>query len=70
MNRKIKSLLKLSRIPGFKLSQDDLKLLEDWKKQQEPIEIVAPKPKRKYTRRKKTTNEAKNKETGVLEIES
>ena len=49
MNRKIKSLLKLSRIPGFKLSQDDLKLLEDWKKQQEPIEIVAPKPKRKRT---------------------
>ena len=70
MNREIKRLLKLSNIPNFHLSAEEEAILNEWKRQQEPVEVI--KPKRTYTRRKKTTNEVKEeeKETGVLEINS
>ena len=57
MDREIKRLLKLKRIPGFKLSDKEEFMLECWKEQQEHIEApkVEEKPKkRKYTRKKKT----------------
>lgn len=68
MDKEIKRLLKLDRIPNFNLSKDEKEKLEAWKKAQEPVEI---KPKRTYTRKKKTTNEVKEeeKETGALEIQ-
>lgn len=67
MDREIKRLLKLSSIPGFQLTEKELATLEEWKRRQEPVEI---KPKRTYTRKKKTTNEVKeeDKETGEMEI--
>lgn len=70
MDREIERLLKLSSIPGFKLLPKEQKMLDEWKKQQVKIEPV--KPKRQYNRRKKTTNEVKEKakETGILEVES
>ena len=70
MNREIERLLKLSRVPGFKLLPKEQELLDEWKRQQAEIEIIPP--KRKYTRKKKTTNEVKSseKETGALIIES
>ena len=66
MDKEIKRLLKLNRIPNFKLSEKELFTLNEWKRQQKPVEIV--KPKRAY--KKKTTNEVKveAKETGELEI--
>ena len=66
MDREIKRLLKLARIPHFKLSEKEETLLNEWKRRQKPVEI---KPKRTY-KRKKTTNEVKEKEkeTGELEI--
>lgn len=68
MDREIKRLLTLDRIPNFNLTEEEKNKLEAWKAAQEPAEI---KPKRKYTRKKKTTNEVKieEKETGALEIE-
>lgn len=65
MNREIERLLKLSRIPSFRLTEKEQILLEEWKRNQTPI-----KPKRTY--RKKTTNEVKpkDKELGKIEIES
>lgn len=42
MNSRIKTLLKLSSIPNFKLSETEKRELEEWKAQQVPI-----KPKRK-----------------------
>ena len=68
MDKEIKRLLWLKTIPGFKLSKKEEELLESWKKIQEPVEIV--KPKRTYTRRKKTTNEVKEKEKETGEIEN
>lgn len=67
MDREIKRLLKLARIPHFKLSEKEETLLNEWKRRQKPVEI---KPKRTYTRKKKTTNEVKEeeKETGELEV--
>lgn len=73
MDREIKRLLKLSKIPNFRMSEHEMKELEEWKRRQELIEIEqeesTPK-KRTYTRRKKTTNEVKeeDKETGKLEV--
>lgn len=66
MNSEIKRLLKLSSIPGFKLLPREEKVLDEWKRQQEPV--VAKKP-RKRTYKKKTTNQVKPeiKETGELE---
>ena len=66
MDREIKRLLTLDRIPSFNLSQEEKAKLQAWKDAQKPVEI---KPKRKYTRRKKTTNEVNDseKETGVIE---
>lgn len=68
MNSEIKRLLKLSNIPSFKLTEAEEAKLNEWKNAQEPVEI---KPKRKYTRKKKTTNEVKEeeKETGTIEIQ-
>lgn len=68
MDRKIKTLLKLDRIPNFKLSEKERILLDEWKAQQKPVEI---KPKKTYTRRKKTTNEVKeeDKEVGDYQVE-
>lgn len=68
MNSEIKRLLRLSNIPGFKLLPKEEKTLEEWKRQQVPVEPKAPK-KRTYTRKKKTTNQVKpeEKETGELE---
>lgn len=67
MDKEIKRLLKLSNIPNFKLSDQEYVKLEAWKQAQKPVEI---KPKRIYTRKKKTTNEVKEeeKETGELEV--
>lgn len=67
MDKEIKRLLKLSNIPNFKLSDQEYVRLEAWKQAQKPVEI---KPKRTYTRKKKTTNEVKEeeKETGKLEV--
>lgn len=69
MDREIKRLLKLDRIPGFKLAEDEKAKLEAWKKAQKPVEVK--KPKRQY-KRKKTTNEVKKaeKETGIMEIQA
>lgn len=63
MDREIKRLLKLSNIPGFRLSEAEEATLAEWKRRQVPV-----KPKRVY--RKKTTNEVKEeeKETGEMEI--
>ena len=68
MDREIKRLLKLSNIPNFKLTEEEEQKLNEWKNAQKPVEI---KPKRKYTRKKKTTNEVKEeeKETGAIEIQ-
>ena len=66
MDREIKRLLKLDKIPSFKLNEEEKQKLENWKKAQKPVEI---KPKRKYTRRKKTTNEVKKEEKETSEIE-
>lgn len=68
MNSEIKRLLRLSSIPGFKLLPKEEKTLEEWKRQQVPVEPIVPK-KRTYTRKKKTTNQVKpeEKETGELE---
>ena len=65
MDREIKRLLKLSNIPNFRLSEQEQETLEEWKRQQKPVEIK----KRSY-RRKKTTNEVKEeeKETGEMEL--
>lgn len=70
MNREIERLLKLSRIPGFTLLEKEQDLLDEWKRQQAEIEPIAP--KRKYTRKKKTTNEVKteDKEQGQYSTES
>lgn len=67
MDREIKRLLKLSNIPNFKLSEEENKRLDDWKKAQEPVKVIRP----KRTYKKKTTNEVKDieKETGEMEIE-
>lgn len=67
MDREIKRLLKLENIPGFKLTEHEKEVLAEWKRRQEPVEI---KPKRTYTRKKKTTNEIKEeeKETGEIEV--
>lgn len=54
MDREIKRLLKLKRIPNFKLSDKEEFMLEEWMESQKPVE--APK-KRKYTRKKKKTDE-------------
>lgn len=69
MNREIEHLLKLARIPGFKLLQKEQELLDEWKKHQKNVKVIAPK---KTTRKKKTTNEVKEsaKEIGTLEVES
>ena len=69
MDREIKRLLKLDRIPNFKLSEKERILLDEWKAQQKPVEI---KSKKTYTRRKKTTNEVKeeDKEVGDYQIET
>lgn len=69
MNREIERLLKLSRIPGFKLLEKEQGLLDEWKRQQVEVKPIAP--KRKYTRRKKTTNnvKAEEKEIGTVEPE-
>lgn len=66
MDKEIKRLLKLSRIPNFRLSDEETRVLNEWKKSQEPVEIKTP--KRSY--KKKTTNEVKSKEkeTGEIEI--
>lgn len=63
MNREIERLLKLSRIPNFRLLEKEQILLDEWKRNQEPV-----KPKRT---RKKTTNEVKpeSKEQGEIELE-
>lgn len=68
MDREIKRLLKLSRIPNFKMLKSEEETLKKWKEAQEPVKITAP--KRKYVRKKKTTNEVKEeeKETGDMEI--
>lgn len=65
MDREIKRLLKLDKNPYFKMTAEENKTLEEWKKAQKPVEI---KP-RKTSRRKKTTNEVKEleKETGEIE---
>lgn len=65
MDSKIKTLLKLEKIPNFRMSEADKQLLEAWKKAQEPVT-----PKKRTTRKKKTTNEVKEseKETGEMEI--
>lgn len=70
MDREIERLLKLSRIPGFKLLEKEQVLLDEWKRQQSEIEPIAP--KRKDTRKKKTTNEVKteSKEQGQYSQES
>ena len=68
MDKEIKRLLWLKTIPGFKLSKKEEELLESWKKIQEPVKIV--KPKRTYTRKKKTTNEVKEEEKETGEIEN
>lgn len=67
MDKEIKRLLKLSKIPNFKMSEKETLTLEEWKRRQEPVKI---KPKRVY--KKKTTNEVKQeeKETGELEVET
>lgn len=67
MDSEIKRILKLARIPGFILSDKDQTLLNEWKRQQEPV--VPIKPKRTYKRKTKTTNQVKpeEKETGELE---
>lgn len=67
MDREIKRLLKLDKIPNFKLSEKEQILLDEWKRSQKPVEI---KPKRTYTRRKKTTNEVKKDEKEDGEIEN
>ena len=66
MDKEIKRLLKLKRIPNFKLSTEEEQRIEAWKNAQRPVEII--KPKKKYTRRKKTTNEVKDeeKEMGII----
>lgn len=54
MDKDIKRLLMLSSIPGFKLSEKELKKLEDWKKAQEPV-----KPKKKTrSKARKTASKA------------
>ena len=63
MNREIKRLLKLSRIPNFVLSKEEQAYLDEWKAAQEPVKVKAP--KKTSTRKKKTTNEVKNKEKFV-----
>lgn len=70
MNREIKTLLKLARIPGFVLTEKEQAILNAWKESQEPVEIKAP--KKQNTRKKKTTNEVKveSKEIGELEIDN
>ena len=40
MNPEIKRLLKLSSIPGFKLTQKELDTLEAWKAKQKPVKVV------------------------------
>lgn len=66
MDREIKRLLKLSRIPNFKLSEEESRLLAQWKNEQEPVKVKSS--KRSY--KKKTTNEVKDaeKETGEIEV--
>ena len=54
MNKEIETLLKLERIPNFRLSNKQKAILDEWKSSQKPIEIIP-----KKTRRKKTTNEVK-----------
>lgn len=67
MDKEIKRLLKLARIPNFRLSEKEQTLLDEWKSQQKPAII---KPKKNYSRKKKTTNEVKlsEKETGTIMI--
>lgn len=69
MDREIQHLLKLSRIPGFKLLPREEQILAEWKRQQKEIEPIAPKKTR--GRKKKTTNEVKEsqKEIGEMEID-
>lgn len=71
MDKEIKRLLRLKSIPGFKISPREEQLLEDWKNAQKILEIKPAPKKRKYTRKKKTTNEVKPeiKETGRIEVE-
>lgn len=68
MDKEIKRLLKLKTIPGFKISPEEERLLDEWKKAQKPVEI---KLKKTY-KKKKTTNEVKeeSKETGKIEVEN
>lgn len=42
MDKEIKNLLKLSNIPGFKLLKKEEEKLEEWKKNQKPIEVKKP----------------------------
>lgn len=66
MDREIKRLLQLARIPGFRLSAKETIRLEEWKKAQEPVKII--KPKRTYTHRKKTEKRVEElKDTGEIE---
>lgn len=56
MTPEIKKLLMLSSIPGFKLSQKEQRLLDEWKNAQEPLKVKKP----RRTRRKNiVTNEEK-----------
>ena len=51
MDREIKRLLKLSRIPNFIMTEKETTLLNEWKRRQEPVEVKAP--KRSYKKKTK-----------------
>lgn len=47
MDKDIKRLLTLSRIPNFKLLPEEEQKLEEWKNAQEPLKIKKPRATRK-----------------------
>ena len=55
MNDEIKRILKLSNIPGFKISAKEKEKLDAWKAAQEPVK--APKKKRTYKKKKQDAPE-------------
>ena len=55
MNSEIKRILKLASIPGFKISEKEQKMLDEWKSQQVPVEP----PKKKRTYKKKAKSQAR-----------
>lgn len=69
MDKEIKRLLKLKKIPAFQLSAEEELKLKEWEKAQKPVKAKAP--RKKTTRKKKVTNDVKieEKEASIFEIE-